>query len=799
MPLRSCSVRAVNLRRGAVTDSAGYFSFVTENRIDSVRISMMGYQTITRAVTKKESQEINLGLQVLADVLNEVIVYPKGYDPAVHLFKKILRHKMQNNPDNISSIQYEVYDKLEFDANNISEKAAKSRLLKPFSFVFDHKDSGIHGGTHIPVFLTESIADYYYSKTPRQEKVKYKAKQVSGIRNESIIQYLDDLKQHVNIYENYPVFMKVTFISPLADNGLSYYKYAIEERKMIQGREYFRLSFHPLHSGSNTFTGECWVMDRTYAITAIDMHMGKGANINWVGDIILSQEFLPVADSAMMVSKNQLTIVFTTLSKKALGFVGKKTSYYRNIVINNPPVGTAFQSQENDGQVPALHKEKDFWVQHRFVPLTENEQWVYTMVDSIKKVPAFATYSRVLTGLGTGYYPVGKVDIGNIYKMFTANPIEGSRFNLGLRTNNKFCNWVQLKGYAGMGMKSRAWKYAVSGLFVLNRKRWETLQLSYQNDFATIADHINELNENSIFGSVMRRVGKGRIQLVNTEQLSLQYRKYYTNGFSVLLEVDKRILSPAFNTYYTHGKFMPIIIDAPGRRLKEYKVNEAVVAVRYAYKEKYFEGPFSRISLGSKYPVVELRYTRGIQVRDGFLQGDFSYSKYNVSVSHHFNINPFGKIIYTIEGGMVNGTMPILLLEVAKGNDTYYYNRHAFNNMNRYEFVSDHFAAISVEHQWGSFPFRHLPVIKKLNWRSVATFKALTGTMTDANKIANKFHDNSLAYHFLVPDKKPYMEAGYGIENIFRIIRVDAIWRLTYRDRPGIADFGLRASIQLKF
>ena len=71
--------------------------------------------------------------------------------------------------------------------------------------------------------------------------------------------------------------------------------------------------------------------------------------------------------------------------------------------------------------------------------------------------------------------------------------------------------------------------------------------------------------------------------------------------------------------------------------------------------------------------------------------------------------------------------------------------------------------------------------------------------MTDANKAANRFRDSSLAYHFIIPDKQPYMEAGVGIENIFHVLRVDAVWRLNYRDRPGIVNFGLKAAIQFSF
>ncbi len=800
-PLVSCSVRAVNIRRGAVTDSAGYYSFIVEESIDSIKIMMMGYQTVVKPIGKKTSQEINLQLQTVANNLADVTVYPTGYDPAVQLFKKILKHKSDNHNRNVSSLQYELYEKLELDANNISEKVRQSRLMKPFSFVFDHTDSANNKEKRIPVFLTESIADYYYQKDPKIEKTIVRAKQLTGIKNESMLQYLDDLKQKVDIYENYPVFFKVIFISPLADNGLNYYQYTIEERKIINGRKYFRLSFHPLRTGTNTFSGECWVIDKTYAITAITMQMEKTANINWVGNILISQEFTMMADSVMIVNKDELSIQFLTLSDKTPGFIGKKTSYYRNMLFNKPIDEEAVNASALMAeQAGALKKDNTYWNLNRFVPLTQNEKWAYTMVDSIRKVPAFAAYSKIVSALGTGYYAVGKVDIGNIYKIFTANPVEGGRYNVGLRTNNSFSNRIQLKAYAGMGVKRQKIKYGISAMLVLNQTQWENIQLKYQDDYASLSDHMNELNENSLFGSLLRRTtARDKIKLINTRAFSIQYEKYYANGFSFQFTGDKRILSPAFNMYYTSGKFKPIFPDSPGYGPGEYSVTEAALSVRYAYKEKQVITHFNRVSLGSKYPIIELRYTKGIPINDGLLKSDFNYHKYAVSISQQLNIAPFGSLSYIIDGSITNGVLPLALLNVAKGNDTYYYNRYAFNNMNRYEFVSDRFAAVMIEHRWGSFPFNRLPLIKKLNWRSVTSFRALTGSMSSANRAANKSNENANSYHFTVPDKTPYMEAGFGVENIFHVLRIDAIWRLSYKDKPGATNFGLRAAFQFSF
>ena len=81
----------------------------------------------------------------------------------------------------------------------------------------------------------------------------------------------------------------------------------------------------------------------------------------------------------------------------------------------------------------------------------------------------------------------------------------------------------------------------------------------------------------------------------------------------------------------------------------------------------------------------------------------------------------------------------------------------------------------------------------------MVTFKGVVGGMSEANKIANGYYDTTINYHFTVPNKSPYMEVGAGIENIFHLLRFDAIWRLNYLNNPNIPHFGIKGSIQFKF
>ena len=134
------------------------------------------------------------------------------------------------------------------------------------------------------------------------------------------------------------------------------------------------------------------------------------------------------------------------------------------------------------------------------------------------------------------------------------------------------------------------------------------------------------------------------------------------------------------------------------------------------------------------------------------------------------------------------------MLQLHPGNETYAFDEYAFNMMNYYEFVSDQYLSVDLEHHFEGFFLNHFPLLRKLKWREVASFKALYGTLRDENRdillFPNPLDDLS---------NKPYIETGVGIENIGKILRIDALWRLSYLDNPNIPKFGIRAQLQLTF
>jgi hypothetical protein len=164
-----------------------------------------------------------------------------------------------------------------------------------------------------------------------------------------------------------------------------------------------------------------------------------------------------------------------------------------------------------------------------------------------------------------------------------------------------------------------------------------------------------------------------------------------------------------------------------------------------------------------------------------------------------------------MEAGKVFGEVPFPLLFLPNANQTYAYQRLAFNMMNFMEFVSDEYVSINIQQYFFGFFFNRIPLFKKLKLREVVSFKLLWGRLTDGNdpnlneeliKFPT-FEDGSPSTFSL--EEKPYIEGSIGVSNIFKLLRVDFVKRMTYLDHPfvpnlfGVKGLGIRARARIEF
>jgi hypothetical protein len=769
---------------GTNTDFEGNFRLSSPTPTDSILCTIIGYKPVVMRVRKGETQTINIVLSTNQIEFQEVIIRP-GENPALQIIRNIIEHKPDNDPSKLTSYQFEVYNKLEFDITNINDKLKNNKLLKPFNFIWDNIDSSeTNSKPFLPFFISESLSDIYFKSNPKDKREIIKASKISGLENATVTQFLGDMYQKVDIYGNFIDLFGKSFVSPTSNIGTLYYKYYLLDSTFINNKWCYKIKFRPRRPEDLTFLGELWVNDTTWAIKKIDMRISAKANINWVEDMAIVQEYTYFNNQQWMLSKDKLIVDFAA-KDEGTGFIGRKTTSYRDFHINEQPIDSIFKGGENIiVKADAADKSTEFWDNSRHDSLSNRELQIYHMVDTIKTLPAFQTYVDLITLFFTGYKDIGKIELGPYYTFYSFNKIEGNRFRIGARTSDDFSTKVQIDGYVAYGLKDERFKYGGGIKIKLNDKPRQFIGVNYKNDVQQLGQSDNAFQDDNVLSSLFRRNPANRLN--NIEYHKAWYEIEWGPGLS------NRIT-------YQHTKFTPLgdlkinyyYNDDTTVTRNSYESTELNLYFRFAYREKFVAGKIDRVSLGSDYPILQVNYTQGIK---GLENGFFNYQKINAKVDDLLRLAPFGYAYWAISGGRVWGKVPYPLLEMHPGNETYFYDYAAFNLMNYFEFVSDYYLTGTAVQHFDGFFFNKIPLMRKLQWREIAQVKAVWGGI---NKRNLDILENKNAFTTL--RSKPYVEVGAGVENIFKILRVDFLWRLAYLENQNISKYGIRASLQLTF
>ncbi len=790
-------VRVPRSNIGEPTDLDGNFSITIQNPpVDSLVITAMGYRPWKmRLDPKRLRQELNIELERAENELKEVVIKP-GLDPAIKLMRKVIAAKPRNDPDRLDAYRCELYNKLEVDIQRLS-RAQFEKLpgMKAFGFIYDNYDSTSDDIPFLPFFLTESLADYYYRENPSGRREVVKATLVKGIKNETITEFLGGMYVKLNTYKNrIPVFDK-NFVSPISDNGELYYKYKIRDTQTVFGHTIYRLQYAPRRPGENCFYGDFWVVDSSFAVQRISLELPKEANINWVSRMSLFQEFTPLGDSLWAVSKDKFVVDFNLpyASKKLPGFIARKTAIYNKYDTSRAAADAGLEN-------PAYHRDVVIadtarqtsdaqWEQLRPEALSKNERAIYHTADTLQTLPVFVRAKNWIRFIATGRKEVGMFDIGPVWNFYSHNPIEGHRFRFGGSTNEKLFRDVQLEGYLAYGTRDRRLKGSASVFWLPDRDPRNAFLLTYYSDLDRATNYYDQAprNNDNIFTNVLRKRGLAwRTAFV--QEYRAEWQKEYYSGFSHKVIALRRDFDP-------YAPLPDVFQNKDGQTAPTLVSTEAGVSVRLAWKEKFISGKFRRVSLGSKYPIVEARYSHGFK---GLLGGAYDYNKVSLAVTDKVRLGALGKGRYVLFAGKIFGTLPYPLLEVHPGNDFYSYNPRAFNMMNRYEFISDEYAGFMWEHNIGGGIFNYIPVLKKAKLRQFWTAKGVMGQLSAENQALN-LHQG---FPFRTLERKPYVEIGTGVENIFQLFRVDFIWRVMPAPLPHEHPnryFGVFGSLKLEF
>ena len=819
-PLPFVSVYFDGSTIGAMTDDNGTFTLQNNQGYTKLAAASLGYDTkFIDLKPGKKNDNLEVLLKPTAFEISEVVVKPKREkytrkdNPAVELIKKVIAHKNDNRIEAKPEYQTEVYEKLSLSLDNFNPNLDKNKFLKKFKFIKNYLDtSEFNGKPILTVSVRENLSDFYYRKSPKAEKTIVRAKRMQGIDKTlddggGITSNLEEIFKSINIFDNNIPILLNRFVSPLSSTlATTYYHYYIMDTLDVGGDKCVDLAFVPANSESYGFTGRLYItLDGNYAVKKVLLNTPANINLNWVDKLRIEQEFKQMPDSTWVLDQENTFVNFYVV-KGTQQLYAHQLRNYDNYNFNVQNADSVF------GLLGALHilpeataQPDTFWMHNRPIPLKEKEDALKDLLGQLRKVPAFNAIIKTAEILITGYIPtandkkVTKFDFGPMNTTFSANHLEGFRMRVGGMTTANLSRYWFASGYLAYGTNDRKIKYNLKLTHSFTKKEYHegenpvnNLSFIQEYDVYTPGQDFLFTSKDNIF--VAWKVGEPVTKMQYIRKSVLQYEKEWLNGLTWKSWIMNQNNEAA-------GTLQYIKRDESGNlyHIKDFTTSEIGTQLRFAPGERAYNGRSGKESvfnLSKDAPVFKLSHQLGIK---GVLGGDYNYNHTEISAEKRIWLSSFGHIDAQIKAGKVWDKVPFPLLILPNTNQSITIQPEAFHMMNALEFVTDQYVSFNATYYLKGWILNRIPGIKWLRLREVLSFNMIYGGLTDKN---NPTLTPGL---FLLPDgtqplgSTPYMECSVGLENIFKILRIDYYRRLTYLDHPDIKKGGIRIALRFTF
>lgn len=803
-PLRNASVYDRSEKKGTRTDSLGKFAIpVGESRIILV-VSMIGYASRTMVAPPPGKDSLVVGLTPAAGTMQQVVVtnkrgkYRNKDNPAVQLIRKVIAARDLNRPQAFDYTTYEEYDKVEISLRDVDQKKLGKRMLRPYRFLFEHPDT-LPGDTtrYYPVYLEEKVSENYLQKKPaRAKQIITAEKKVDFgdfVDTKGVSSYMNTLFADIDIYSGNIMLFTNQFLSPISNAAPTFYEFYLGDTILLDGQKLVRLNFIPRNPNDFLFRGMLYItLDGKYAVEKVQMTISKAINLNFIRNLQIRQDYQRTTDGHYYRVRSDVSADFS-FSAKGKGIHGRKLVSYDHLVTGEPIPDSVFAREAPPAD--SLSKPDPFWTEHRQEPLAQGEARVYANIDSLKRLRTFVRTKDLINLLVAGYKSAGKFEIGPANTFYSFNTLEGFRLAFGGRTTPLFSKRIWLDGYGAYGFGDKQWKYNAGVAWSFNKLSdygypQHYIKVDFQHDVEIPGEEL-QFSQNNGFLSSFKR-GSSNIYLYNNI-FRVDYVHELPSHFSYGFGFKYWAQQPAGNIRYLQPKASAM------DTVTNIATSQFSAQIRWAPHEKFYQGRVYRIPFPNQYPIFSLQYAAGFK---GLLGSNYTYQDITLNIFKRFYLSAFGYTDLTLSGAYVGGKLPFPLLSILPANQTYIYQAASYNLMNFLEFVSDHYVGMDLEHHFNGFLFNKVPLLKRLKWREIVTGKLLYGGIRPENDPAK---DPSLIRFPTVNGQpttfalgnQPYIEAGFGIGNIFKFLRVDAIERFSYMNHPLVPRYGIR--FQFKF
>ncbi|MCD4745624.1 MAG: DUF5686 and carboxypeptidase regulatory-like domain-containing protein [Bacteroidales bacterium] len=685
-PLAFVNIIINNGKRGGVTDIDGKFKLSSNKKIDFLKLSYIGYETLIFPIPE-DIKDIIISLKRIKVLLPEIEIFP-GENPAHRIINNVVKNRDNNNYEKLKSFSYTSYDKTIFTINtdsitgkDLSDLDSTDIRIKHF---FDEQY----------IFLIETISERKFLY-PDKNYENVTATKVSGLKD-PIFVFLISQMQSTSFYDELINISDKNYINPISKGSTDKYFFLLEDTTYTDNNDtVFIISFRPKKKTNfDGMKGVLYINSNRWAIQNVIAEPGQNEGevsikIQQMYKLIDGEQWFPVQLST--------DIVFNNLNIGKYKTVGIGKSYIKNIVLNPELVKRDFSNIEVEIEPNATKRKDEYWNLYRNDSLTAKERKTYHVIDSIGKAKNFDKIMKSFEAIMTGRIPWGYFDL-NINRFIRYNNYEGFALGLGMHTNDRTSKFFKLGGYWRYGFKDKTVKYGGDVSLLLNKNSELYLKFLYFNDVTESAgihffDYKPSLTNTEDFRNFLIKL----MDKTEKREVSLSFRtlKYLKMYFS--LNQTTKITTD----YYDYGLRENNIAVL----FNEFNFTETTIGLKYAYKEKFHKNVRTKISLGTKYPVFWLQYTKGF---DNWLDGQYKYNKLDAKVEKSFYIKYIGKTSLKIIAGYIDGNLPYCNLYNGHGSFRTFtvYAQNSFATMRMNEFLSNKYFAFYFTHNFGKLLYR---------------------------------------------------------------------------------------------
>ena len=804
----------------AISSASGQYS-IARHEGWNITFSAVGYKSRIIAVNNKTKARLNIKLQPDKQMLSEVTVkakrnrYSRKNNPAVELMRRVVAAKKQTDLSQNDYYQYNKYEKITLSLNDLKPEQLEQNPFKKHPWLLEQVEvSNVTGKNILPVSVDETVSQKIYRKDPRSEKTIIMGQTSKGVNDlfqtgDIINNVIKDVFTDIDLYDDHIRLLQYPFISPISNEGISFYRYYIEDTLKIERDSCIHLHFLPNNPNDMGFRGDLYVLkDSSLHVRRCVMTIPKQSNVNFVENVQILQEYEQLPNGQWVLSKDDMTTDLSLVSFMRSATVTRTTrltDYSFDAIPKKLFKGMAKEVTEADAQM----RDEKFWNQYRQVELTKSESGMDRFVHRVENVKGMKYVIFALKALFENSIETSTpnyIDICPVNTILSHNYVDGWRSRLSLKTTANLNKHFFLSGYYGHGWGSRKDYYLAEMTYSLNAKKYlphefprRTLTVQINKDVMSPSDRFMDTDKDN-FMVALKWAKTDKMMLYNRWQATFEYETDW--GLKATLN-GKREEDEACGAMTFQALDQPRSTNYRRTGNGLYlRTTEVTGRLRYAPGETYINNKLRRRVINLDAPVFSIAHTMGF---DGILGGEYNYNYTEAHIYKRFWLSSWGKLDVDLKGGIQWNQVPYPLLIHPAANQSYIIAPETFNCINSMESLNHRFVSLMVSWDMNGKILNRIPLVKKLHWREYIGFRMLWGTLTDKNNpFLEQNQGNSRLMYFpdgcyVMNPHRPYAEIVLGIHNIFKIWHVEYVRRLNYNDLPTSPKWGMRYVISLSF